>query len=59
MFEFVIGLIIGIIFSAILFTVLAVINDEYIVVIVEYLIVVTIFIFIYLITLGVQHGIFG
>ena len=59
MFEFVIGLIIGIVFSAILFTVLAVINDEYIVVIVEYLIVVTIFIFIYFITLGVQHGIFG
>lgn len=56
MFELAIGAIIGIIFSAVLFTILAIMNDEYIIVIVERLIAFTIFIFVFLILLGVYHG---
>ena len=55
MCELAIGAVIGIIFSAVLFTILAIINDEYIIVIVQRLIACTIFIFIFLILLGVQH----
>ena len=59
MCELVIGAIIGIIFSAVLFTILAIINDEYIIVIVQRLIACTVFIFVFLILIGVKHGIFG
>ena len=59
MSELVIGVILGIIFSAVLFTILAIIDDEYIIVIVQHLIACIIYIFIFLILLGVYHGIFG